>query len=54
MDIYQGSLKHKESYTKAFLKQTIETVNAGKYSVEKLRFVLDALVTECCTIAKNS
>ena len=54
MDVYQGSLEYKESYTKAFLKQTVETVNAGKYSVDNLRIVLDSLVTECCTIAKNS
>ena len=54
MDVYQGSLEYKESYTKAFLKQTVETATAGKYSVDNLRIVLDALVTECCTIAMNS
>ncbi len=51
LDLYHGALEHKESYAKAFLKQTVETVSAGAYCVEKLRVVLDALIAECCAAA---
>jgi hypothetical protein len=48
LDLYHGALEHKESYTKEFLKQTVETVSAGAYCMDKLRVVLDALIAECC------
>lgn len=51
LDLYHGALEYKESYTKAFLKQTVETVSTGAYYVDKLRVVLDALIGECCAIA---
>lgn len=51
LDLYHGALEHKESYCKAFLKQTVETVSTGAYCVEKLQVVLDALITECCAAA---
>lgn len=51
LDVYHGSLEHKESYTKAFLKQTSETVSTGGYCVEKLRIVLESLFEECCAVA---
>lgn len=51
IDLYHGALEHKESYTKAFLKQTFETASAGAYCVDKLRVVLDALIAECCAAA---
>lgn len=53
-ETYQGALEYKESYTKAFLKQTAETVLAGSYDMSKLHVVLDALVNECRSIAKES
>jgi len=48
---YHGALEHKEDYTKAFMKQTFETVSSGPYNVVKLRVVLDALISECSSIA---
>lgn len=51
LDLYHGALEHKESYTKTFLKQTVETVSAGAYCVDKLRVVLNALIAECCAAA---
>lgn len=51
LGVYQGALEHKERYAKAFLKQTAKTVSAGSYDVSKLRLVLDALVSECSSIA---
>ena len=53
LDVYQGALEYKESYTKAFLS-TAETVSAGAYFVDKLRVVLDALIFECCAVAIES
>jgi hypothetical protein len=50
LDLYHGALEFKDSYTKAFLKQTTETVSAGNYSVHKLQVVLDALIAECCAV----
>jgi hypothetical protein len=47
IDSYHGALEYKESYTKAFLNQTRETLSAGGYDVTKLRAVLDAIVGEC-------
>jgi hypothetical protein len=51
LDLYHGALEHKESYTKAFLKQTAETVSTGAYCMDKLGVVLDALIAECCAVA---
>lgn len=48
LGLYHGALEYKESYTKAFLRQTRDTVSAGAYCVDKLQVVLDALVAECC------
>ena len=50
---YHGALDYKESYTKAFMKQTAETVAAGSYDVSKLRVALDALVRECSLMAST-
>lgn len=54
IDSYHGALEYKESYTKAFLNQTRETLSAGSYDVNKLRRVLDAIVQECTAIAANN
>lgn len=51
IDRYHGALEHKESYTKLFLDQTVETVSAGTYCMDKLRVLLDALIAECQLIA---
>ena len=54
IDIYHGALEHKESYTKAFLKQTIETISAGTYCIDKLQVALDTIISECCSAAMES
>ncbi len=54
LGIYQGALENKEAYTKTFLKQTGQNIAAGEYDVSKIRSVLDALVTECCSIAEGT
>lgn len=51
LGVYQGSLEGKEAYTKAFLKVTPEKLASGTYNVEKLQAVLDALESECSSIA---
>jgi hypothetical protein len=51
LDSYHGALEYKDSYTKAFLKQTREALSAGDYDVSKLRAVPDAIVRECTAIA---
>lgn len=51
---YHGALEHKESYTKAFLKQTSVTIAAGAYDASKIRAVLDAVIAECTGIAEDS
>jgi len=53
LGIYHGALEYKESYTKAFLEQTPETVANGSYEVEKLYAVLDSIITEARLIAEN-
>jgi hypothetical protein len=50
---YHGALENKEHYTKAFLKQTRDTLSAGGYEVTKLCALLDAIVHECVVIATN-
>lgn len=52
LDVYHGSLEYKESYIKEFLKQTSDTVSTNGYRVEKILLVLDALINECCAVAK--
>jgi hypothetical protein len=51
LDTYQGVLEYKETYTKEFLRQTSETLSVGLYDAGKIRTVLDALISECSTIA---
>lgn len=51
---YQGSLEYKESYTKAFLEQTAETLSTGGYDISKLRIVMDHIFAECRTIAAGN
>lgn len=53
LNVYHGSLEYKESYTKEFLKQTPGTVSMNGYRVDKLNVVLNALIKECCLIAKG-
>jgi hypothetical protein len=51
LGVYQGALECKEVYTKAFLEQSSQTMSAERYRVEKLQVVLDALISECSSIA---
>jgi hypothetical protein len=53
LDTYHGALECKDSYTKAFLKQTPETLAAGGYDVSNIRAVLNAIIAECTAIAAN-
>lgn len=48
---YQGSLEHKDTYTRAFMEQTQQTLATGDYDVTKLRIVLDHIFRECSAIA---
>ncbi len=45
--VYHGALEYKESYAKAFLDQTEETIRCGHYDVSKIDRVLDALIDNC-------
>jgi hypothetical protein len=49
-EVYQGSLEFKDSYTKAFMKQTEESLSKGTYDVSKLQIVLEHIVRECVAI----
>lgn len=51
--IYHGALEHKETYTRAFLRQTTETISSESYDVRKLRSVLHALVSECSSMSSE-
>lgn len=51
IESYQGALEFKESYAKAFLAQTPETLAAGRYDVSKIAVALQALLAECSTMA---
>lgn len=51
LDDYHGALEQKEDYTKTFLKQTPEAIASGAYDARKIRIALDALVSECSSIA---
>lgn len=49
--IYQGELLEKEKFTKAFLRQTKESILTSKYDVSKLEQLLDKIIMECCGIS---
>ena len=51
LELFQGALEHKETYMRAFLKQTDETVGDGSYDVSKLRILLESLITLCSKVA---
>jgi hypothetical protein len=53
LDVYQGSLDFKDSYSKAFYKASAEEVASGVYDVSKLRAVLRALLSECTDMAER-
>lgn len=53
LDIYQGALEAKEAYTKAFLKLNPEKLTSDAYRMQKMNSVLDALVSECSSIAMS-
>lgn len=54
LNAYHGALEHKESYAKAFFKQTNKSILNGSYDTSKLSVLLDALIQECFAIRKNS
>lgn len=49
--VYQGSLEHKETYMRSFLRAKPEVIASGAYDVSKLRVVLNTLFLECSSIA---
>lgn len=51
--VYQGSLEFKDTYTRAFLDQTTESLRAGNYDVRKLEQVLNALIEESSLLAAS-
>lgn len=51
--VYQGSLEYKETYARAFLEQTAESIRKGDYDVRKLERVLDSLIEESSLIAAS-
>jgi hypothetical protein len=52
--IYQGALEHKEVYAKAFLKLRSKALDCGEYELANINRVLDAVVTECCSIPSGN
>ena len=54
LDVYQGSLDRKESYTKEFLRQTQETITSGSYDASKLLHALEMLYAECRLIPEEA
>ena len=51
--VYHGALEYKESYAKAFFKQTLETIRDGHYDVRKIEYVLEALIGDCSRLAMS-
>ena len=51
LEVYHGSLEHKEFYAKEFLDQTLETIADGSYDTSKIEAVLDMLLSKCTTMA---
>lgn len=54
LDLYHGSLDHKESYVKAFLQQTAKDIHSNSYDASKIRAVINALIRECSSISEAS
>jgi hypothetical protein len=53
IDAYHGALEHKESYSKEFLRLRPENFAQTGYDFERLGVVLDALISECTSIAHD-
>jgi len=51
LGIYQGSLEHKDSYTKKFMKLTRQSLSADDYDIVKLEKLLNSLISECVEMA---
>ena len=51
LEVYHGSLEHKEFYAKEFLEQTPEAIADGSYDTNKIEAVLDMLLSECTAMA---
>lgn len=52
--VYQGELLDKVLFTKAFLRQTKDTIAAGNYDVSKLEVLLDSIIAQCCEMARKA
>ncbi len=53
LDLYQGALEYKSSYSQAFFNQTKKTIKEETYSIEKLKKVLDSIILCCTSIAEE-
>ena len=53
LNLYQGALEYKDSYTKEFLKQTSESLAIGSYDISKVEAILDLLVAECTAMVAD-
>jgi hypothetical protein len=49
--VYQGSLEHKETYMRSFLRQKPAAIAAGTYDISKLQAVVASAFQECRAIA---
>ena len=53
LNTYQGSLQKKATYMKAFLKQTCDSLDSGRYNVSKISTVLDRIYHASCSVSSN-
>ena len=53
LDCYQGALESKGQFMKAFLKLREDTLGASGYDTSKIQRVVDALYSECVSIAES-
>lgn len=53
MGTYHGTLEHKESYAKAFLNLSADSLASSDYDTAKIAKVLDVLIAECVSIARE-
>ena len=54
LDAYQGALKRKEAYTKAFLKLNSGLLRRREYDVRKISAVLDEILLSCGSMAADA
>src|SRR5207249_2991697 len=54
LGVYHGALDSKEFYQRPFLKLKRDKMISSGYDTSKLEAVLDALISECCSLAAIS